>query len=449
VEEAKENHQKCPGIWNGKVCGKNFFKRPVPNHFLTGIEDAEVCCFTCANDADDDGSEPNAKKLKLDRCPWTGTLTEAEEHFAVCDFAGISCTFDGCDVMVARRDFAAHREGCVHRLLLCKWGCGHQEKHLQRSLLDEHEEFDCANRPVECPNMAKGCCRYSLCFGVLELHLKRWCEYEEVPCPFASFGCGETMMRKDVEAHEKDAMVRHNRLMMTKVAKLETELKARNEEHKHRAEELESDVQELKEKLEVQEETIAEQEQRAEGLESDVGELKKNVKGAADLENSAAIAVLKVMVTREATVNARVDELRLALAQVSAGEVVILKIDLATLASPFCPTNINSGYTVVAGRRFRMYVTTRNSLIPGYYGVSFEMLDGPVPCKVKGTLELLHHDEDKTSEKIISFQESIYNLAISGFGYPWFVTIDEIAKANSPYVKDGTITFKCTINVVS
>jgi len=421
VKKLKNKKEKCPGLRDdGSKCNKVFVKTPIPVELLRKeIEKAEMMCYTCADENvkpissnADGGNEQNAKKPKLDRCPWTGTVKEAEEHFAVCDYAGVSCPHDGCGAVVARRDQHAHRESCVHRLLSCKWGCYHRAKRWQ---LDRHEAHDCARRAVECPNKAKGCSAQGLRFNTVGAHREQ-CGYEEVPCPFIGVGCVARVLRKDVEAHERDAtaMVQHNRLMLANMVRVEARADKRSKD-------LEAEIQELKD----------EAERRAEGLEGDIQELKEKVEQQEEVIDEQ---------------KERIDELHTALDHTAANEVIVLKIEHAQLTSKSGPDNFKSDDKMVAGRTFYLRVKTKSSDAPDHYGIYLNLKEGAVPCKVKYAFELVHHDDDEDSKKQKNSEHTFER--IKGWGFRDFIAKDELTKT-SPYIKDGMVTFKCTFEVVA
>ena len=147
-------------------------------------------------------------KARVDHCTWTGMLQDAAGHFHECDYAGVVCSFEGCDVVVARKDKAGHEAACDHGTMACKWrGC---DMRMMIGELDQHQAV-CPKRSVTCPNAG---CGFLIPFENLAVHKACYCQHEEVPCPFASVGCTARVKRKDVDSHEDSAMKQHNRLLL-------------------------------------------------------------------------------------------------------------------------------------------------------------------------------------------------------------------------------------------
>ena len=102
---------------------------------------------------------------------------------------------------------------------------------------------------------------------------------------------------------------------------------------------------------------------------------------------------------------------------------------------------------VVDGRTFSVYVDINDASAPNHYGIFLSFDDGPLPCKVKYTFELVHHDGQAASAKVMS-DEDTYETH-SAWGWKKFVPKARLADAaTSPYVKNGYVTFKCTFEVV-
>ena len=209
-------------------------------------------------------------------------------------------------------------------------------------------------------------------------------------------------------------MVQHNRLVLANMVRvearadkrskeLEADLRALKDEAERRAEGLEGDIQELKEKVEQQEEVIDEQKER-------------------------------------------IDELQTALDHTAADEVIVLKIEHAQLTSKSGPDGIYSDEKMVAGRTFYLDVATKDPDAPDQYGLYIHLKEGAVPCKVKFTLEVVHHDDDEDSEERWNDEYTFEGMGF--YGCREFIAKDKLTK-KSPYVKEGVVAFKCTVEVVA
>ena len=312
-----------------------------------------------------------------DQCAWTGTLGDAEAHFALCPYAGVRCAYDGCALLMLRRDVSAHRAVCRHRTEPCPaLGCGEVVKATE---MRDHARV-CPKRVVQCPHVAKGCGAAPMCFDALAAHLGEACELEPVACPFAGAGCQARMLRQAVAAHEEGAMVAHNRLVMAQSATLQRQMQT---------------------------------------LQARLGWWQAVALMKADLWPRPAVIVLSV------------------------------KHAELTGAEPFVPrfsarsTRLYSEDRVVDGRTFVLDVETKADRAPDHYGLFLELKEGPVSCKIKYTMELVHHDGQATST-VWKSSKVTYGTH-TGWGLPEFVPKARLAyAAKNPYVKDGYVTFKCT-----
>ena len=79
-------------------------------------------------------------------------------------------------------------------------------------------------------------------------------------------------------------------------------------------------------------------------------------------------------------------------------------------------------------------------------GVYLGLLDGPYPCRVSCTTEVLHWDE-KPESAFKKVDTHIYEAA-QGRGWTDFISLSKLTDAASPYVKDGHITFTTTFRIL-
>jgi len=110
------------------------------------------------------------------------------------------------------------------------------------------------------------------------------------------------------------------------------------------------------------------------------------------------------------------------------------------------PGRIYSEQRVVDRRKFRVFVEIDED-DEDQYVIYLELTRGPLPCKIKRTFELVHHDGQVASAKKKSY-ESIYDDENNCWGCniaPKALLADA---DDSPYVKDGYVTFKCYFEIV-
>ncbi len=334
---------------------------------------------------------------RVDHCTWEGKLEDAVTHFHECGYAGVKCSYAGCNEVVARRDMAEHEASCLHRIE----PCGMCEQQVKIAELAQHQ-LVCLKRQVDCDNHG---CDARIAFDKLADHKANDCGREIVGCPFASMGCAALMLRKDVEAHEDAALRQHNRLLLMK------------------AKEQQEEYEEVKDELE---------------------QVKKTHK--------VAMLELEVVKLAHDELMEEVEELR---GQV--GYEIVLRVKHAVLTGrepvvpryPSHPTRVCSEDKVVQGLKVSIYVQTKN-INPedqDHYGVYLEVRNGPFPCKATCIWELVHYDGNPQSA--VKDEHEYTFTKFEAWGHPRFISKARLASAdNNPYVKDGYVTFKCTVKIV-
>ena len=145
-------------------------------------------------------------------CEWTGELLYLQEHLDPearrCGFIFLPCSL-GCGERVASSEAKEHMmNNCSKRLCTCEY-CG--DYYNKRDIVTEKHYPVCEQFPVECPNK---CPMQSLKRIDFKLHLKQ-CPLQVIECPFSSVGCMVQLPRREMEAHEQDAVHRHLRMMMS------------------------------------------------------------------------------------------------------------------------------------------------------------------------------------------------------------------------------------------
>jgi len=225
-------------------------------------------------------------------------------------------------------------------------------------------------------------------FDELVAH-RRTCQYEMVACPFAGVGCKERVLRKDVDAHEEASMKSHNRLLLAEVHKLRQEASTTNTE-------------------------VA--------------------------RHGKKVLAMKGVATVVRALQQEVSTLR---EKVARSEKTILFVGVKHAELMSAGLDIYSEKRVVDGRTFRLNVKINTD----HYGVFLSCDKGHLPCTVKYTHELVHHDGQAASAKKMSSEYGYEEH--EAWGYPTFVPKARLANAaTSPYVKNGYVTFKCTFEVV-
>ena len=480
-------HGKRVCKWAG--CGVKFSLEALPAHESTCAKRHVSCPHQGCNEScivlDELAEHVLRCMYRPQPCKWAGcgdkfALGALAAHEGTCTKRQVSCPHRGCnatDIVFDTLD--AHMITCQFRELPCKWaGCGTS---LAIAALAAHEGT-CLKREVGCPN--NGCNATRIKFDTLTAH-RRTCHFETVACPYAAVGCTAYVPRKDVDAHKRDAMGTHNELLLARVCGMQQEASVSKEEALAMKQEAAKDVLGMKKEASTLKEESAKE---MSAVQWEMHSLKKEVSASKEkvgmLEREAAKEVLvfkeeastlrEEMTTLKAEAGASKKEASALREEVTAlkKEVSTLKKKVGTLneagkevfeikvkhaaltgAKPFVPwypnfpTRIYSEERVVDGHTFSVHVDINDDRAPDQYGVYLDLSGGPLPCKVKYTFELVHHDGQAASAQTRS-GEYTYKSNKEGWGYKDFMPKARLADAvANPYVDNGYVTFKCTFKV--
>ena len=128
-------------------------------------------------------------------CEWMGELGDVKSHLDSdkgCGYVEVTCTNEGCEESVSRRDLQTHmQEMCHYRPYECEH-CGHKDTY--KAVTDYHYS-ECPKYPLACPNMC----------GVTGITRKAMPDHHS-SCPLAPLdcplqGCEERVSRKDLQTH--------------------------------------------------------------------------------------------------------------------------------------------------------------------------------------------------------------------------------------------------------
>ena len=81
-------------------------------------------------------------------------------------------------------------------------------------------ECSCPNYPLECSN---GCEKNRIPRNEMSLHVSKLCPLSMVPCPYKRYGCVD-VKRKDLDTHETESVVKHVKMMNTRIGTLNTQV---------------------------------------------------------------------------------------------------------------------------------------------------------------------------------------------------------------------------------
>ena len=141
-------------------------------------------------------------------CKWSGTMGLVVTHVEKCDLCPVCCPL-GCGHSSQRKNSKRHeQEECPERDTSCEF-CQTSIKFSQTRV---HFET-CPNFPLKCSN---GCNEDRIARKDMSFHLSEICPLTLVPCAYKKYGCVD-VKRKDVDTHEMDSVVKHVRMMNTRM----------------------------------------------------------------------------------------------------------------------------------------------------------------------------------------------------------------------------------------
>ncbi len=145
-------------------------------------------------------------------CKWTGTVETLDKHEALCGYAEVPCPKEcGCDFLKKELNFHLHNI-CLNREYSCDH-CGMKGKFW---FIFASHDGECEKKVISCSNEL---CHVYIERGKLASHLRESCDYTEVYCKYASIGCEEKGLRKDMKQHEKNSEL-HLTMALDKIVEL-------------------------------------------------------------------------------------------------------------------------------------------------------------------------------------------------------------------------------------
>ncbi len=134
--------------------------------------------------------------------PPIGTLSALLEHKQECLLELLQCPNkgEGCGQML-RKEMNSHMALCPNFREPCPVpGCSRK---IRRADIEDHRK-QCPCRVVACVS-----CGTSLPWKLLSQHKTDLCPERNVKCPFARYGCRETMKAKELAAHLEGSQLAH------------------------------------------------------------------------------------------------------------------------------------------------------------------------------------------------------------------------------------------------
>ena len=212
------------------------YRQDLLENILSPLEKSLIVCCSCDGVMRD--PQLTEEGYKCSSCldggegkPATVNKTEIEKLRVVCSFRQQGCKWSGTMGLVV-----THVEKCDLCPVCCPLGCGHSS---QRKNSKRHEQEDCPERDTSCefcqtsiklsqtrvhfetcPNFplkcSNGCNMDRIARKDLSLHLSEICPLTLVPYAYKKYGCVD-VKREDVDTHEMDSVVKHVRMMNTRM----------------------------------------------------------------------------------------------------------------------------------------------------------------------------------------------------------------------------------------
>ena len=150
---------------------------------------------------------PTTLRMERDdrHCRWEGQLAQVQEHLATCEMFRENCDLN-CGLVMEVCMLPVHRESqCKMRQVECQY--------CQCNFLFKDTDTHYANchfYPIECTNDG---CQQIMARRDFTDHVGV-CDFTEVVCDYVAYGCDHKMLRKDREEHNATHSLNHMRLEM-------------------------------------------------------------------------------------------------------------------------------------------------------------------------------------------------------------------------------------------
>ncbi|XP_057684925.1 TNF receptor-associated factor 4-like isoform X2 [Corythoichthys intestinalis] len=149
-------------------------------------------------------------------CRWTGQMKQLQGHFSTCAFNVIPCP-NRCSVKLTRRDLPDHlQHDCPKRKVKCEF-CGSEFT----GEAYENHQYHCPRFPVQCPNQ---CGTPNIAREDLANHVKDNCGSALVLCPFKDAGCKHRCPKLAIGRHLEDTTKSHLTMMCNLVGRQRQEI---------------------------------------------------------------------------------------------------------------------------------------------------------------------------------------------------------------------------------
>eukprot|EP00899_Mesostigma_viride_P024848 jgi/Mesvir1/5548/Mv15579-RA.1 len=180
-----------------------------------------------------------------DGCPLMLTRAALAAHSETCPKAVVPCPNAGCQVApMPRERLGEHAGGCEFRAVECD-KCGAR---VRAAFLEIHAKRVCPEETVPCAH--NGGCEQRLKRKAMDEHVGTACKRATVICPIA--GCADQVLRGVLDDHLASSVQAHLASLSREVTSLHAELARQREDHRRELLQLKADMTTLRGRLDQQ-----------------------------------------------------------------------------------------------------------------------------------------------------------------------------------------------------
>lgn len=146
-------------------------------------------------------------------CNWKGPFGDLNGHTSVsCEFRVSKCQNEGCSFLAMQKTLFEHHKICKERKVHCEY-CHLSMTFAAREI---HVASTCEKKLIQCTHCSEKYPR-----GELQSHVVKVCPMAPITC---SFGCSETIRRKNMGSHLKKNLISHFTYLLNRNLTLENNL---------------------------------------------------------------------------------------------------------------------------------------------------------------------------------------------------------------------------------
>ena len=244
VADTQEQGKPCP------ACGKKDFTLTEHMKYQKRMKGLQVYC-----------------SMKERGCGWSGTLEQLDTHLDPdqdnCQYVDTKCPLD-CHMTIPNNKVEQHvAQHCAKRPYVCQH-CNFKATY--EEVVDKHLP-ECKYFPLQCPNL----CGVTFERDFMEDHMKM-CRLEEVECEFGGVGCENRFRREEQEDHTRQNSQKHLTLTASLAVETRGQLQNQIAKYREREQNLKQKLEEQEQKLKVQEQNLDEQDQKFKGQDQKLKE---------------------------------------------------------------------------------------------------------------------------------------------------------------------------------